>query len=176
MSEDASLERLNSLPSVEAVAEFLKCCGSKSWACQMASERPFPDFVEMIEAADWIWYSLDQQDWLEAFHSHPKIGEKKAAATTAMEAQKWSAEEQSGVEASGADVLSLLAELNRAYEEKFGFIFIVCATGKSSAEMVALLRERIENPPDVELQNAATEQAKITELRLRKLISHVGST
>lgn len=170
MNEDAKLELLNALPSSDAASEFLKCCGSKSWARQMASARPFTDFMHMIETSDRIWWSLDQQDWLEAFHSHPKIGEKKAAATTAIEAQKWSAEEQSGVEVSGADILNSLAELNRAYEEKFGFIFIVCATGKSSAEMLSLLRERIENPPDVELKNAATEQDRITELRLKKLI------
>ena len=176
MNEDASLERLNSLPSAEAAAEFLKCCGSKNWARQMVSARPFSDVDQVSETATRIWWSLDELDWLEAFHSHPKIGEKKAAATTSVEAQKWSAEEQAGVEVSGAGVLNSLAELNRAYEEKFGFIFIVCATGKSSAEMLALLRERIENPPDAELQNAAAEQARITELRLRKLTSHAGST
>ena len=175
MNEDAGLDRLNSLSSAEAEVEFLKCCGSKSWAGQMVSGRPFTSLDHMIDTADRIWSSLDQPDWLEAFHSHPKIGGKKAAATTAVEAQKWSVEEQSGVEAAGADVLNALAELNRAYEEKFGFIFIVCATGKSSTEMLELLRERIENSPDVELRNAATEQAKITELRLRKLTEVRGS-
>ena len=170
MKEDASLDRLNALPSTEAVAEFLKCCGAKNWARQMVAARPFAGVEQMIETADRTWRSLGVNDCLEAFHSHPKIGEKKAAAKTAVEAQKWSAQEQSGVEASAEHVLNELAELNRAYEEKFGFIFIVCATGKSSIEMLELLRERIENSLEVELQNAATEQAKITELRLKKLI------
>lgn len=170
MNEDANFERVNTLSVTDATTELLKCCGSKKWAGQMVSARPFTAVDQMIETAERIWWSLDQQDWLEAFHSHPKIGEKKAAAKTAEEAQKWSAEEQSGVEDSGADVLNSLAEFNRNYEEKFGFIFIVCATGKSSIEMLELLRERIENPPAVELRNAAAEQAKITELRLSKLI------
>jgi OHCU decarboxylase len=168
------LNRLNPLPPNEAQSEFLKCCGSKNWARQMVTARPFTALDQMIETAERIWWSLGPQDWLEAFHSHPKIGEKKAAANTALEARKWSAQEQSGVENSAADTLNVLAELNRAYEEKFGFIFIVCATGKSSTEMLSILRERLENGPDEELRNAAAEQAKITELRLRKLMSGAG--
>lgn len=141
----------------------------------MVAARPFTDLDQMIETADGIWWSLGPQDWLEAFHSHPKIGEKKAAAETALDAQKWSVQEQSGVENSADDTIKALAELNHAYEEKFGFIFIVCATGKSSEEMLSILRARLGNGPDEELRNAAAEQAKITELRLRKLMSSAGS-
>lgn len=141
----------------------------------MVAARPFTGVDQITETAERIWWSLGPQDWLEAFHSHPKIGEKKAAAEIALEAQKWSAQEQSGVESSAADTLNTLAELNRAYEDKFGFIFIVCATGKSSREMLEILRARLENPRDIELRNAAAEQAKITELRLRKLIGNSGS-
>lgn len=141
----------------------------------MVAARPFTDLDQMIETADGIWWSLGPQDWLEAFHSHPKIGEKKAAAETALDAQKWSVQEQSGVENSADDTIKALAELNHAYEEKFGFIFIVCATGKSSEEMLSILRARLGNGPDAELRNAAAEQAKITELRLRKLMSSAGS-
>lgn len=136
----------------------------------MVEKRPFNDVAQMIQTAHRIWWSLDPPDWLEAFHSHPKIGEKMAAQPVSEHSRAWSAQEQSGIENSGKNTIAELAELNRAYEEKFGFIFIICATGKSSEEMLASLRERLENPPEVELRNAAAEQAKITELRLRKLI------
>ncbi len=165
-----NLDRLNSLCVDDAQSELLKCCGSRNWARQIAASRPYSGLDELIRSADSAWRALEPGDWLEAFHSHPKIGEQKAAADTARDAQKWSAQEQSGVERSSADTLTELAELNRAYEEKFGFIFIICATGKSSDEMLASLRARLSNPPEVELQNAAAEQAKITELRIRKLI------
>ena len=121
--------------------------------------------------ADRIWWSLDSEDWLEAFHSHPKIGEKKAAAPTAAEAQQWSEDEQSGIRNSVQLTLDELADLNRAYEEKFGYIFIVCASGRSSEEMLAILHDRLKNSAAEELRIAAAEQAKITELRLRKLLA-----
>ena len=167
----ANLAALNALSANAAEVEFLKCCGSKNWAGEVASARPFATVDELLAEAERIWWSLPPADWLEAFHSHPKIGEKKAAANVAADAQKWSAQEQSGVENSTEDTVKTLAELNRVYEEKFGFIFIVCATGKSSDEMLAILRERLKNSPEVELRNAAAEQAKITELRLGKLIA-----
>ena len=154
-----------------AEEEFLKCCGSKKWAQQMVAARHYRSLDDLIAGADRIWWSLKPQDWLEAFHSHPKIGEKKAAAATAVQAQQWSEDEQSGIRNSAQQTLFALAELNRAYEEKFGYIFIVCASGKSSEEMLAILRERLENNADEELRIAAAEQAKITQLRLRKLLA-----
>jgi len=155
----------------QAEAEFLKCCGAKNWAQQMVGARPYPGLNELIIKADRIWWSLDSGDWLEAFHSHPKIGEKKAAAPTAVEAQRWSENEQSGIRNSAQQTLDELADLNRAYEEKFGYIFIVCASGKSSEEMLAMLHDRLKNNAAEELRIAATEQAKITQLRLRKLLA-----
>ena len=125
----------------------------------------------MIAKADRIWWSLDSEGWLEAFHSHPKIGEKKAAAPTAAEAQRWSEDEQSGLRNSAQQTLDELADLNHAYEEKFGYIFIVCASGKSSEEMLAILHARLKNNAAEELRIAAAEQAKITQLRLRKLLA-----
>jgi len=124
----------------------------------------------LIAESERVWWLLAPGDWLEAFHSHPKIGERKAAAPTAAEAQRWSEDEQSGVRNSAQQTIDALAQLNREYEEKFGYIFIVCATGKSSEEMLAILRERLGNGREEELRNAAAEQAKITELRLRKLV------
>lgn len=168
--EVTGLEHLNSVTADDAEAEFLKCCGSRNWARRVTTARPFASFDELIASADQIWWALEPGDWLEAFHSHPKIGEKKAAAETTAAAQKWSEDEQSGIRDSAQQTIVELAELNRAYEEKFGFIFIVCASGKSSDEMLAILRNRLGNTPDEELRNAAAEQAKITRLRLRKLI------
>ena len=119
---------------------------------------------------DRIWWALESADWLEAFDSHPKIGEKKAAASVARESLSWSEKEQSGTRDSTQQTMEELAELNRKYQEKFGFIYIVCATGKSAEEMLAILRERLNSNAATELHNAAQEQAKITTLRLNKLI------
>jgi OHCU decarboxylase len=168
---EADPERLNLLATNSAIAEFSKCCGSQNWAMGMAQERPFASLKDLVESAERLWWSLGPSDWLEAFHSHPKIGEQKAAAKTAVEAQQWSAAEQSGIRDSAQQTLAELAKLNREYEEKFGYIFIVCATGKSSDEMLAILRQRLKNDPGEELRIAAAEQAKITELRLKKLLA-----
>ncbi|HEY6229677.1 MAG TPA: 2-oxo-4-hydroxy-4-carboxy-5-ureidoimidazoline decarboxylase [Pyrinomonadaceae bacterium] len=162
---------LNSLPANAAESQLLKCCGSTQWAQRMVAARPFKSLLQLIEESERIWWSLDPADWLEAFHSHPKIGEKKAAATVAREAQQWSEAEQASVREASAETTAALGALNETYERKFGYIFIVCATGKSSEEMLAILRERLPHDKDEELRIAAAEQAKITELRLRKLLS-----
>lgn len=164
------LDALNSLAPQEAVAGLLKCCGSLRWAERMAAERPFEVVAELLESADRIWWELLPQDWLEAFRHHPKIGEKKAAATQSSDAARWSEQEQSGTRTAAEEMLAELSSLNRAYEERFGFIFIVCATGKTTAEMLALLKERMTNDPDTEIRIAAEEQRRITHLRLRKLL------
>jgi len=169
------LNWLNALPTETARQELLKCCGATSWAESLEQHRPFASLAELLREAKEVWSSMDESDWLEAFRSHPKIGEKKAAATgaadlVATQSQQWSAEEQQGVVRAGEEAVEKLARLNRAYEEKFGFIFIVCATGKSTDEILALLETRLENEPAAELRIAAAEQAKITDLRLRKLL------
>jgi OHCU decarboxylase len=166
-----AIERLNLLATSEAEGELLKCCGSNEWARGVTAERPFASLEDLLSKADRIWWVLEPADWLEAFHSHPKIGEKKAAAKIAARSQKWSEDEQSGISNSAQQTIDALAELNRAYEEKFGYIFIVCASGKTSDEMIAILRQRLENNSDEELRIAAGEQAKITQLRLRKLLA-----
>ena len=169
------LNQLNSLSAPEAEKAFLKCCGSGTWARRMAEERPFRSAQEMTETADRIWWALEPHDWLEAFHSHPKIGEKKAAAVTSVEAQKWSESEQAGTRDSAEQTMDALAQLNREYDEKFGHIFIVCASGKTSEEMLAELGRRLNNEPSEELRVAAGEQAKITRLRLDKLLESLYS-
>lgn len=166
-----TLQQLNDA-SVEAVTtEFLTCCGSTRWVRAMVNGRPFDGLDELLAQAEHIWWSLDEQDWLEAFRSHPKIGERKAAAGQSEQAQRWSAQEQSSVSSASMETVAELAEKNRKYEERFGFIFIVCASGKSPQEMLAILNSRLANDRGVELRNAAEEQRKITRLRLEKLLN-----
>ena len=162
---------LNSLSADEAAKELLQCCGSRRWASEMANQRPFQNEENLLTAATDIWWKLDRDDWLEAFRSHPKIGEKKAAGKVSAQSQQWSGQEQSGVEEAPHETVSSLAALNAAYEQKFGFIFIVCATGKTSDEMLTALRERLQHDAHAELPIAAEEQSKITELRLKKLLT-----
>jgi OHCU decarboxylase len=164
------LDWLNSLTPDAARHELLKCCGSQRWAAAVEQERPYANLEELLNRSNEIWWSLDRDDWLEAFRSHPKIGEKKVSTAMAAQAQQWSEQEQRGVAQASSQVIGKLATLNLDYEQKFGFIFIVCATGKSSDEILALLEQRLPNAPATELPIAAAEQAKITELRLRKLL------
>lgn len=152
------------------MSEFLKCCGATTWARRMVNRRPFLDVDELLAVADTFWWSVEPSDLLEAFRSHPKIGERKAEQATSAEAQAWAEQEQAGTRTAAQETLSALAAGNREYELKFGYIFIVCATGKSSAEMLAILLERMENVPETELRVAAEEQRKITQLRLQKLV------
>ncbi|HKR61488.1 MAG TPA: 2-oxo-4-hydroxy-4-carboxy-5-ureidoimidazoline decarboxylase [Pyrinomonadaceae bacterium] len=165
------LRRLNVLQPPEAVPEFLKCCGSPGWARQMSEQLPFRYEGDLFASAEQIWWNLSAEDWLEAFRSHPKIGEQKAAAQTSAASLSWSSKEQSGLADATSHTRELLAELNRRYEEKFGFIYIVCATGKSSDELLTILQQRLANDSETELRIAAGEQAKITELRLHKLLA-----
>jgi len=162
---------LNSLAAEEAAKELRQCCGSSRWAEQMSNDRPYSTLENLITHADRLWWSLTTDDWLEAFRSHPKIGEKKASDNVSAQSQQWSGQEQSGVSSATHDTVASLAELNRAYESKFGFIFIICATGKTSEEMLAALKERLQHDSDTELRLAAAEQARITELRLKKLLT-----
>ena len=165
------LEELNALSSADAEAEFLKCCGSTKWAHEMTAARPFATEQELFASADDVSSSLEDEDWLEAFRAHPKIGEKRAATAQSQQEQKWSAQEQSGVSEASAGTMAQLAERNREYEDRFGFIFIVCASGKSPDEMLAILNSRIDNDPRTELRIAGEEQRKITRLRLEKLLN-----
>lgn len=166
-----SIKRLNDLSVADATAEFLKCCGSTKWAQEMAAARPFEREEELFAKAKDISSTLKDEDWLEAFRAHPKIGEQKATTVQSHQEQKWSAQEQSGVSEASAETISQLAERNGEYEDRFGFIFIVCASGKSPDEMLAILNSRIDNAPRTELRIASEEQRKITRLRLEKLLN-----
>ncbi len=170
------LERLNASSVAEAEKELLKCCGSSNWARQIAALRPYSKVEELMTEAERIWWSLGEQDWLEAFSAHPKIGGRQAQRPQDARARDWSEEEQAGARGIDEATLCELAEANRAYEEKFGHIFIVCATGKPAAQMLSILRARLANDPGVELRNAAEEQRKITHLRLQKLLEKGGNS
>lgn len=166
-----TLAELNALPDAAAAAALLTCCGSPRWAREMAGRRPFGGMAELRAAADAVWWSLDAADWDDAFAAHPRIGERKAAPAQGAQAAAWSAQEQSGAALAEEDVAAALAEGNRAYEQRFGRIYIVCATGKTAEEMLAILRARLANDPETELRAAAGEQARITALRLEKLVA-----
>ena len=156
------LAEWNHMETSAAASAVLACCGSSRWANQVVSSRPFASMETLLESANAVWWSLDVQDWLEAFLKHPKIGEK-------ITLSSWSADEQRGMQKAAHGTMERVAGLNQRYEEKFGWIFIVCATGKTAEEMQALLEQRIGNQRDEELRIAAGEQAKITRLRLTKL-------
>ena len=170
-STTLDIEGLNALSADEATAELLKCCGSRRWAGELSKGRPYLSLEELSASADEVWWSLEPADWLEAFHSHPKIGETKAANSESAQAQQWSGQEQLGVRRGAPETIEALARLNSEYESKFGYIFIVCATDKSSEELLRILQERLENDAAKELPVAAAEQAKITALRLKKLLN-----
>ncbi|MBW8877128.1 MAG: 2-oxo-4-hydroxy-4-carboxy-5-ureidoimidazoline decarboxylase [Acidobacteria bacterium] len=159
MSKD--LDRFNALPVDEAAERLLPCCGSRAWAHRMAESRPFQSLAELREKSDRIWRSLGGEDWREAFAAHPRIGEKGS---------RWSEQEQAGARSADAQTIAELIAANRLYETRFDHIFIVCATGKTAAEMLGLLRARLGNDPETELRIAAEEQRKIINLRLEKLL------
>lgn len=165
-----NLTRLNQLSPDAAEAVFLDCCGSHEWAKAMVAARPFVMLENVFDAADRIWFALPVADHLEAFAAHPKIGSNKRAQAQNRRAAQWSKNEQSAVGLADDKVRKLLTEANRLYEGKFGFIFIVCATGKEADEMLAICRARLGNSVQTELQIAAEEQRKITEIRLTKLL------
>lgn len=169
-SEEASetLARWNALSAGDAEAEILACCGSRAWACGMVARRPFADESALVAASGEIWGSLGEADWLEAFRAHPRIGEKKAEQPTAERSASWSAQEQSSAASGDAELKATLAEGNREYERRFGRIFIICATGKTSAEILGILRRRLQNDDATELREAIEQQQEITQLRLRK--------
>ncbi len=167
----AGLDAFNRLPADEATGQLLSCCASGKWAQAVLRRRPFEEPASLFRAAERAWWSCDGDDWRQAFAAHPRIGERPAAAGQPARHAEWSLKEQGG--ASGADqqVLARLAEQNRAYEDKFGFTYIVCASGKSADQMLSILERRLSGTQQSELRTAAEEQAKITQLRLRKLLA-----
>ena len=163
---NTALARWNELDAATAASEILPCCGSSAWANGVASRRPNADAEELFEASDWVWAALSEEDWREAFDSHPRIGQQHARAATA-ESLAWSSEEQWAAAAQEEETKLALAEANRQYEEKFGRIFIVCASGRSAAEILEICNVRMKNSAADEMLEAAEQQCQITQLRLR---------
>ncbi len=164
------LEWLNSLPQDQAQAEFLRCCGSRRWAEAMARARPFQTVLAVYSEAGWLWSQTGPEDWREAISHHPRVGDISKLRERFRGTGAWSEQEQKGVQDASEEVLHALAKANAEYEAHFGFIFLICATGKSAREMLEQLCERMNNPPTLELRIAAGEQAQITRIRLEKLL------
>jgi len=158
----------NAAPPAQAATEILPCCGSTAWADKLAGRRPFPDTASLLAASDEIWRDLAPADWLQAFRSHPRIGESSAQTPAPLRSSGWSQQEQSSVAVAQDDSKRALREANRTYEAKFGHIFIVSAMGKSASEILAILRRRMHNEGGAELREAAEQQRQITQLRLKK--------
>jgi OHCU decarboxylase len=167
----SGLDTLNAMTREAAVARLLDACGSRRWAAAMAAARPFAGSAALVDAADAAFDGLSEADWLEAFTAHPKIGAEPASGHQSAHGERWSAGEQA--RAAGASDVDrrALAAGNAAYAERFGYTFIVCATGRSAAEMRAILERRLGNDPATELATAAAEQRKITRLRLDKMLA-----
>ena len=151
----------------EAWLAMIACCGAKRWAAAMVEQRPFASIVDLSEAADRTWSEMQEPDWLEAFACHPRIGERKVAHVSAQSAA-WSRQEQSAAASATERVLSELAEGNALYEERFGFTYIVCATGRSADEMLGILQRRLTNDRAEESREAAEQQRQILQIRLGK--------
>lgn len=159
------LTQWNALPAEEAAQQILPCCGSQTWATQLALSRPILTPESLTELSDTLWTSLSAQDQREALHTHPRIGEQHATAT--RKSLSWSSGEQSAA-AADQTAKAALADANRLYEEKFNQTFIVCATGKSAPEILNNLHRRLANTPEQEAAEAAEQQRQITNLRLQK--------
>jgi OHCU decarboxylase len=164
-----TLADFNALSASGAEAALLDCCGATRWTRQVAAQRPYDSAKALYAAADAAWQKMERDDILEAFGHHPQIGQK--AATGSESHRRWSEGEQTGARSAAEDVKTRLARGNRAYFEKFGYIFIVCATGKTADEMLALLEQRLQNDAARELPIAAEQQRLIMRLRLEKLFT-----
>jgi len=169
---DLGLRRLNGMPRHDALAHLLRCCGSTAWASQVARRRPYESRDELHHVAGAIWWSLEEPDRLEAFSAHPEIGDRSVESVEPSDG-RWSMDEQAGTTGAASDVERRLAEANRTYKARFGFIFIIFATGRRAEEMLGDLESRLKNDRAEELRIASEHQMRITELRLDKLLAEL---
>ena len=169
MTPQAAIETLNSLDNNQLREMLLKCSGSPVWCEQMTRLRPFSDAEDLIEKSRRAWDKLSTDDWLDAFRSHPKIGDIHSLRNRFASTATWAAGEQSGVYSASEEMLQRLAEGNGRYEQRFGHIFILFAPGKTAEEMLSILDVRLGNSPEVELSICREEHKKITQLRIEKL-------
>lgn len=161
-----ALARWNSLDPAAAAREVLPCCGSQAWASALASSRPIADVETLVETSNRLWLALPEEAWQQAFDSHPRIGQSQAQTRTTEESLRWSAQEQSAALSDDESTKHALEEANRRYEQKFGRIFIVCAAGRTSAEILTILEARMKSDATTELREAAEQQRQISQLRL----------
>ena len=164
---NATLSSWNDAPANAALDAMMACCGARRWAAAMVALRPVGSVHELSAAADQVWSAMQEADWMEAFACHPRIGERKARDASKTSAA-WSQQEQSSANAAADHVLAELAAGNALYEQRFGFTYIVCATGKSAEEMLAILNRRLASDRASELREAAEQQRQITQIRLGK--------
>ena len=165
-----TLEEFNNQEITKAKELLFRCCGCTRWLDTIMNHFPFVSIEDLKLNSDHIWFALNERDWTEAFSHHPKIGERPAGLKQQASAE-WATQEQSGIEHADKIILKQLEEANKKYKEKFGFIFIVCATGKKAGEMLVMIHDRLNNNRAEELRIAAIEQNKITHLRIDKLLS-----
>lgn len=163
---DQSIDIVNNMERSALQTLLARYCGATRWLARMLDQRPFTDWSHLRQAADDTWWKLEPADWREAFDLHPKIGDLDNSEAKFADTQAWSEREQAGIQEAADAVLQGLAQGNRDYERKFGYIFLVCATGKSASEMLELLRQRLLNDPEDELRIAAEEEHQIMQIRL----------
>ncbi len=173
LSISPTLAAFNVAPDGETIHSLLNCCSATRWAQAVAAARPFETPEALYSSADQLWSTTEESDWQEAFHSHPKIGERNSQST---QSATWSQQEQSSVSQATRQTLEDLARLNLEYQQKFGFTYIVCASGRTAEEMLAILQSRLDNPRQNELAIAAEEQRKITRLRLQKWLEPLSAS
>jgi OHCU decarboxylase len=164
---NAILTAWNKADEATAFDAMIACCGARRWASAMVALRPIGSVLDLSEAADRVWGTMEEADWMEAFVCHPRIGERKAAHAAARSVA-WSKQEQSSASGAAEQVLAEIAEGNACYEERYGFTYIVCATGKSAEEMLTILKRRLLSDRAAELIEAAEQQRQITQIRLGK--------
>lgn len=162
MSDQVTLSEFNRLPQSIAIDKLLRCCGSQSWAKQMVSKRPFDRRAEVLTEAKHIWDTLDESDRIEAFGAHPEIGERTKGGYASVE--------QAMALVSPEATLERVRKLNALYRSKFGFVFLIFASGRSSSEILTVLEKRLENTKEAEMDNAGEEQLRITLLRLERMV------
>jgi len=165
-----TLDELNNLTAEKATETFTGCCAAERWVEKMVNGRPYASVGELLKKADEYWWTMEEADFLQAFTAHPKIGDVDSLRAKYANTKAIAANEQSGAQVAPEDVLQALAKGNTDYEQKFGFIFIVFATGKSAAQMLELLQNRLPNSREQEIRNAAENQMMITDLRIKKIL------
>jgi OHCU decarboxylase len=165
-----SVAQLDALSEARATVLLTACCGASRWVSAMVARRPFGESDALLAAADEIWRSLPAKDWLEAFAHHPRIGEQQSAVAQTETGRTWSAGEQAGINSAGESLRKELAIVNREYEQRFGYIYVVSAAGRTAKQLLEVARRRLANEAEIELATAAEEQRKITRKRLDKLL------